>query len=452
MVLGGRQATRSLVIADEITQLKIIGGHTGLSNFVPAVDLEVSGDVLIHGSFGIAGNLEGDILGNVTGNLFGDVCGNLITDSITQKGAAGVNIEGVIVDAGLITGNLTGNIVGDTTVTGDLTVQGSMTTFESIVVTASDPNLSIASSNIATDLVDVGIYATYNNAGVKYTGLLRDADDKCWKLFEELTVEPTTTADFSTGVLANVCANTILGNVVGNLQGSVTGDVVGNVTGDVTGDLTGNVVGNLQGDVVGDLTGDVTGDVEGNVVGNLQGDVTGDLLGDVTGNVTGDVEGNVIGNLQGDVTGDLLGDVTGNVVGNVVGDVCGNLQADNIFEKTTNAGVNVDGLVIKNGTIVGSVETVTGDGVGKDAISLDTMITHVDTSGGSSDLTLAAGTIGQLKIITMTAVSGSAILDDTDGNLAETVSITWDAIGETAQLAYNGTGWYIVSSRGVTIA
>jgi len=106
------------------------------------------------------------------------------------------------------------------------------------------------------------------------------------------------------------------------------------------------------------------------------------------------------------------------------------------------------------GTLTGSVETVTGDSSGTDAISLTTLITYLNTNGGTSALTLAAGTTGQMKIIIMTVAGNQAELTTTNGNLdtgSAANHIRFDAVGETATLVYNGSKWVVTSFLGATI-
>ena len=91
------------------------------------------------------------------------------------------------------------------TVSGDLTVSGTTTTVNSTTVAVADPLMKLASNNITTNLVDIGVYGAYNDGALKYGGVVRDATDAKWNFYETAT-EPTTTADVST--LADVeCKN-----------------------------------------------------------------------------------------------------------------------------------------------------------------------------------------------------------------------------------------------------
>ena len=68
-------------------------------------------------------------------------------------------------------------------------------------------------------------------------------------------------------------------------------------------------------------------------------------------------------------------------------------------------------------------------------------------------MTLAAGTAGQVKIISMHTAGNAATLDTTDGNLVGvSTSIVFDAIGEGVVLLYTGAGWVVVGQYGVTIS
>ena len=126
-----------------------------------------------------------------------------------------------------------------------------------------------------------------------------------------------------------------------------------------------------------------------------------------------------------------------------------------MLPKASNAGNarSAPDVLLSGARTLGETETVSGDGAGKDAISLDTLVTLLNTSGGTSDLTLAAGTAGQVKIISMHTAGNAATLDTTDGNLGGVgSSIVFDAIGEGVVLLYTGAKWVVVGQYGVTIS
>ena len=97
------------------------------------------------------------------------------------------------------------------------------------------------------------------------------------------------------------------------------------------------------------------------------------------------------------------------------------------------------------GAIIGGVESKSGAG----ALSLTHLITEV-TSTGTDAITLANGTAGQVKIITMIVDGGNATL--TPATFHDGTTVTFDAVGESVVLVYHNTiGWKAVSVSGATI-
>jgi hypothetical protein len=115
-------------------------------------------------------------------------------------------------------------------------------------------------------------------------------------------------------------------------------------------------------------------------------------------------------------TNGFIGAITGNVTGNVTGD------------------------------IFSSVQSLSGAG----AVNLTDMLTSLTTTGAAQALTLADGTVGQIKIITHTVDGGSAVLTPT--TKIGFTTITFTAVGDTGTLIYTSAGWAIIGSRGITIA
>jgi ribosomal protein L21E len=98
------------------------------------------------------------------------------------------------------TGALT--IVGGVGIVGDVNIQGSIT-FGGTGTEVSTENLSVEAAMIyvgadnPADLLDLGIVAEYTSSGTKYAGLVRDASDGVFKLFEDAETKPVTTVNFS---------------------------------------------------------------------------------------------------------------------------------------------------------------------------------------------------------------------------------------------------------------
>lgn len=106
----------------------------------------------------------------------------------------------------------------------------------------------------------------------------------------------------------------------------------------------------------------------------------------------------------------------------------------------------VSGASTLSGAIIGGVQALSGAG----AVNLTTPITSLTTTGASQALTLADGTVGQIKIVVHTVDGGSAVLTPTTKIGFSTVTFT--NVGDAVTLVYTSAGWAIIGSRGVTIA
>ena len=76
-------------------------------------------------------------------------------------------------------------------------------------------------------------------------------------------------------------------------------------------------------------------------------------------------------------------------------------------------------------------------------------VTHLaaDASGGS--IAIPAGTVNQIKYITMISTSGGSFA--ISANIANSLTVTFSAVGKTAQLLYTNSKWHMVGGT-ATIA
>ena len=96
--------------------------------------------------------------------------------------------------------------------------------------------------------------------------------------------------------------------------------------------------------------------------------------------------------------------------------------------------------------LFGSVQSLSGAG----AVDVVNTVTEI-TSTGADALTLANGTVGQVKVITMIVDGGDATLTPT--TFAGGTTITFNDAGDSVILVYNTTvGWVAVANQGATIA
>lgn len=92
-----------------------------------------------------------------------------------------------------------------------------------------------------------------------------------------------------------------------------------------------------------------------------------------------------------------------------------------------------------NINVGGTPQSLSSPGI----IALNTPITHltVDAIGGT--LQIPAGTTGQVKILTLISSSGGTFTINY-ANVAGNANVSFDAVGDTAQLLYTNNKWYVI--------
>jgi hypothetical protein len=123
-------------------------------------------------------------------------------------------------------------------------------------------------------------------------------------------------------------------------------------------------------------------------------------------------------------TNGFIGAVTGNITGNITGNVTGNITGD----------------------VFATNQALSGAG----AVNITDMLTSLTTTGASQALTLANGTVGQIKIISHVVDGGSAVLTPT--TKIGFTTITFTAVGDSAMLIYTVSGWDIIALNGAVAA
>jgi hypothetical protein len=119
-------------------------------------------------------------------------------------------------------------------------------------------------------------------------------------------------------------------------------------------------------------------------------------------------------------TNGFIGAVTGNITGNVTGNITGDVFASN--------------------------QALSGAG----AVNITDMLTSLTTTGAAQALTLANGTVGQIKIISHVVDGGSAVLTPTTKIGFSTITFT--NVGDSTMLIYTAAGWDIVALNGAVAA
>ena len=169
---------------------------------------------------------------------------NVLAQSAFNEANNKLNLSG-----GTLTGSLTLSANSDLTVTGNLIVLGNTFSVLTETLEVIDPIIQLAVGNYATDALDIGFIAHYNDTANAHTGLIRDHTTKEWYLFEGYTPEISGNNEININNasfgLANIHFDTVFasyGNVSNNLN--------------VTGDLT--ACSNLFVDGVGNVKDKIT--------------------------------------------------------------------------------------------------------------------------------------------------------------------------------------------------
>ena len=76
------------------------------------------------------------------------------------------------------------------------------------------------------------------------------------------------------------------------------------------------------------------------------------------------------------------------------------------------------------------------------AIPITTLYSSLDSSGGALAMTLADGTVGQMKVIKCDTAGNNAVV--TPEHFKDGTTITFDAANEVALLVFDGTNWCLI--------
>ena len=81
-------------------------------------------------------------------------------------------------------------------ITGNLIVSGTTTTISANNLIVNDNIIYMASGN-SGNILDIGFAGHFTSDKYQHTGFVKDATDGIWKLFSNVSIEPSTTIDFS---------------------------------------------------------------------------------------------------------------------------------------------------------------------------------------------------------------------------------------------------------------
>jgi len=164
-------------------------GSTGTGDLIIGTGVAGTSKKIIFGAGGFAtGNTQMQIEPDT--RVFINIPTN---SSSTTTGA-------LVVNGGMgLAGNL--NVGGNVTITGAISLQGSGNTVSTSSLSVTNPIVFLGANN-AADILDLGTVGEFKEgATTKFTGLVRDATDKVYKLFSDLTALPANTVNFGTAGL-----------------------------------------------------------------------------------------------------------------------------------------------------------------------------------------------------------------------------------------------------------
>ena len=149
-------------------------------------------------------------------------------------------------------------------------------------------------------------------------------------------------------------------------------------------------------------------------------------------------------NGTGSVVLDLVS-ITDNTISTHVSNGNLELTTDGTGTIELQTATNVTGNLTVSGAFIGSRQTISGAG----AINLTTLYTEITTTGTDA-YSLANGTVGQMKIITMVVDGGDATITPT--TFANGTRVVMDAVHDSVTLIYGASGWQVIASQNVTVS
>jgi hypothetical protein len=255
--------TSNVILQGNLKTTGVSSGTYGGATNIPVITVDDKGRLSFAANVSVATTLTVD-------SDSGNSAINLLTDTLTLTGGAGITTSAsgdtitFDVDDTVVRANTPitlQTIDGSLEINGNLTVLGTQTTVNTETLNIADPLIYLASNN-ASDVVDIGFAATYDDGTQRHTGVFRNAGNKEYYVFDNYDKDLSSNneidvadASFRVATLhANVISqssqiNALQTTTIDSSTGTVTVDDNLTVTGnlEVTGDI---VIDDLQVDEI----------------------------------------------------------------------------------------------------------------------------------------------------------------------------------------------------------
>jgi hypothetical protein len=210
--------------------------------------------------------------------------------------------------------------------------------------------------------------------------------------------------------------------------------------------LVSPILGTPTSGTLTNCTGLPVANTTGTLAVNRGGSGAVTLTGVLKGNGTSAFTASNV-NLATEVTGTLpvLNGGTGTTAATGTGSV---VLANTPTLITPNIGV-ATATSVATGPVFGTIQSLSGPG----AVDITSLTTAFTSSGTGDALTLADGAAGQFKnIVYVAQVAGADTGILTPANFGNGTTITFNNVGDSCQLQYIGTNWWIVSLNDAVVA
>ena len=217
---GTGNANVALVLS---TMANVTAGQYGSTTTIPVITVSSNGRVsnihtaTIATSFTVSGNTgSGTQAGGGTLTIQGGNTG-IVT---TVTGSGGSETVTISTDNTVVRSNTTAVgaqiIATDLQIAGNLIVSGTATYVNTSIVQTNDSLIQLASNNTVGDVIDIGFVGLYNNGANVMTGLIRDAGDKNYYLFKDVSASSLSANNISNNLFTVANTATLYANLRAN--------------------------------------------------------------------------------------------------------------------------------------------------------------------------------------------------------------------------------------------